>query len=498
MNRKVVRSQVDRILSTGAGDTRSVIIQLAPTEDLTTLGRAAGRAISGRALALSARDCLPTRRQVPDDTTATPPSAPADPSASVGSFSTQTPNDGDAATFDTDLRERALSRISRTLEQIGAKPGHEDVVGPLWAADAASLELPVATLQRLPEDGGEISGIYPNQRVRLPPMVRAEVLPPQVLENRASSWGLERTGALAAWGAYGARGAGVTVGVLDTGVDPSHPDLAGKISAFAEFDSTGKLTGTEPHDPVGHGTHVCGTIAGGNASGQWIGVAPDARLAVAKVLDDKGGHDAQILAGITWAIEQKVDVINLSVSGLVLEPEAPPTYTVALLMALRHGIPVVVSIGNEGSETTGLPGNDLYAMSVGAIDHLDQPAGFSGGRTQIIERADFIDPQLLPMPYFKPEVCAPGVAIVSSVPGGTWAPLNGTSMASPHVAGVIALMLSATTVQTAVSPPQRGFLIMDLIAGSVDELGESGQDHRYGFGEVNALRTIGFARERGF
>jgi subtilisin family serine protease len=471
MNRKVVRSQVDRVLSAGTGDTRSVIIQLAPADELTRLGRTAARAISGRALALSARDGLPAERQALDES---------------------------AAAFGTDPPERALSRIRRTLELIGVESGLEDLAEPLWAADAASLELPVETLRRLPEDVGEISGIYLNRRVRLPPMVRTAVLPPRVLENRASSWGLERTGALAAWGAYGARGAGVKVGVLDTGVDAGHPDLAGKISAFAEFDSAGNLTGTEPHDPVGHGTHVCGTIAGGNASGQWIGVAPDARLAVAKVLDEKGGHDAQILAGITWAIEQKVDVINLSVSGLVLKPEAPPTYTVALLKALRQGIPVVVSIGNEGSETTGLPGNDLYAMSVGAFDHLDQPAGFSGGRTQIIERSDFIDPQLLPMPYFKPEVCAPGVAIVSSVPGGSWAPLNGTSMASPHVAGVIALVLSATNIRTAVSPPQRGFLIMDLISGSVDELGESGQDHRYGFGGVNALRTIGFARERGF
>lgn len=473
MNREAVRGQVDRILSTGAGETRSVIVQLAPAEDLTMLGREAARTISDRALALSARDLLPAQRQAAET------------------------REGDGATSDPDLRERALSRLRRSLGQLGPEPGDEGAAGPLWAADAACLELPVAALQRLPEEEGEVAGIYPNRTVRLPPMVRAAAVPPEVAENRASSWGLERTGALAAWGAYGARGAGVTVGVLDTGVDATHPDLAGKVSAFAEFDGTGNLIGTEPHDPVGHGTHVCGTIAGGNASGQWIGIAPEAHLAVAKVLDEKGGREAQILAGITWAIEREVDVINLSVSGLVLEPEAPPTYTVALLTALKKGIPVVVSIGNEGTETTGLPGNDLYALSAGAIDHLDQPAGFSGGRTQIIEKSDFVDPQLLPMPYFKPEVCAPGVAIVSSVPGGTWAPLNGTSMASPHISGAIALLLSATKIQTAVPPPQRGFLIMDLISSSVDELGESGQDHRYGFGAVNAVRTIGFARERG-
>jgi subtilisin family serine protease len=137
-------------------------------------------------------------------------------------------------------------------------------------------------------------------------------------------------------------------------------------------------------------------------------------------------------------------------------------------------------------------------MSVGAVDHMDLPAGFSGGRTQVLVESEFIAPSALPMPYMKPEVTAPGVDIVSSVPGGGWAPLNGTSMATPHVAGAAALLLSATRIRADVPPQERGFVIADLLVGAVDEMGEPGQDDRYGFGRINVLRAIGLAIDRGY
>lgn len=507
MDRHVLHRQVDRIVSEGRADTRSVIVQMATAgDDRDALGRSALAALRQRALTLTARDCLPVQRDVPQQAVATPlPQLRGDPDAVTGSLSAQVIAEGGEYSVE-DLRGQAVERlrpllehaaVRRTLEAAEAASG-ADVAGRLWAASAVSLELSPDDLRRLPDEVEGIEGIYPNRTLRVPPVVQARNLPPQVLENRASSWGIGRVGALATWGAYSARGAGVTVGLLDTGVDAGHPDLAGKIAAFAEFDAAGRNTGAAAHDDVGHGTHVCGTVAGGNAAGQWIGVAPEARLAVGKVLGGDGGTDAQVLAGMTWAIERRVDVLSMSVSGLVLLPQTPPVYTTALLTALQHGIPTVVAIGNEGSQTTGLPGNDLYALSVGATDHLDRAAGFSGGRTQVINESAFIDPDFLPLPYSKPELSAPGVAIVSAVPGGTWAALNGTSMAAPHVAGVVALLLSATNIRATVRPHERGFLILDLITGSVDELGEAGQDHRYGFGRVNALTAIGFAHERGY
>ena len=190
-------------------------------------------------------------------------------------------------------------------------------------------------------------------------------------------------------------------------------------------------------------------------------------------------------------------MINMSLGGLLLTPDVPNTYTEAILKALERGIPVVAAIGNEGGQTTGSPGNDLFAISVGATDHSDTIGGFSGGRTQIIRQSRILPPDALPLPYQKPDLCAPGVAVQSSVPGGSWEAFNGTSMATPHVAGALALLLSATSIKQ-VQGPDRAFLLQDLIVGSVEEVGESGQDQRYGFGRLDALRAVGFALDRGF
>ena len=226
-------------------------------------------------------------------------------------------------------------------------------------------------------------------------------------------------------------------------------------------------------------------------------MAPEAKIAAALVLNGaEGGTDAQVLKGIDWAVEQRVDVISMSLGGLVMDAEMPPTYTEAILSCVEAGIPVVAAIGNEGEQTTGSPGNDIFALSVGATDPDDRVAGFSGGRTQIVRESDFIQEKFLPLPFSKPDLSAPGVAIYSSVPGGSWKALSGTSMAAPHVAGAIALLLSATGLKAKESGASRAFAIQDLIIGSVKDLGETGQDHRYGFGRLDVLRAIDFARQR--
>lgn len=503
MNRRLAR-QVERILDEGSGSHRSVIVRmkLPETDEETLLGAVVG-AIQRRSLLLTARDILPTRLDVVAGPVGGVPSGRArEALEEEGGLAAQV-----AATAIRQASRRVLrSRGLRSLRPLdsslrelgrGTRGSRSFWTSRCVLLQAARDEL--ARLNRLVEEP-LIGDIYPNRVLHLPRLVELKRLPPRVVENKASAWGIHAAGALAARGAYGARGKGVKVGVLDTGVDASHPDLKGKVADWAEFDADGaEVSGSRPHDTGRHGTHVAGTIAGGQASGRWIGMAPEARLAVAIALDGaKGGTDAQVLAAIDWAVERGVDVLNLSLGGLTLGPEVPSTYTEAILTSLRAGIPVVTAIGNDGQQVTGSPGNDLLSFSVGATDYRDCAAAFSGGRTHVIRESGFVAPENLPLVYSKPEISAPGVAVFSSVPGGKWAAFNGTSMATPHVAGAMALLLSATSIKKRVAPTNRAFLIQDLLTGSVEELGETGQDHRFGFGRLDVLQAIGFAREKGF
>ncbi len=361
-----------------------------------------------------------------------------------------------------------------------------------WTSRTAYLELTRDDVARLREVPG-VTGVFPDAPVTLPPVVTAPALPPEITENSTASWGLTKSGALSVWGAYGARGKGVTVGVLDTGVDATHPDLAGKLSAWAEFDRHGAQVDSEPHDSATHGTHVCGTVVGGNASGQWIGMAPEAKVAVGLVLKGGTGSTPQVLAGIDWAVAQGVDVLSLSLSATVFTADAPDVYTAAFVNCRRLGIPVIAAMGNRGTQTGASTGSDAFAVAVGATDHRDVIAGFSGGHTQRITASEFIPADKLPLIYTKPDLAAPGVAVVSSVPGGFQAK-NGTSMATPHVAGAVALLLSAVPSIKAIEGEKRAVFIAEQLLGSVDELGEAGKDSRYGWGRLNVLRAIALAK----
>jgi subtilisin family serine protease len=376
----------------------------------------------------------------------------------------------------------------------------------LRLAGAAVLEMDRDDLARLPAELPAAMAVYPNRRIVVPPRMRSVEVPPSVSRRATHAWGLEHTGALACWGSFGARGQGVRIAVLDTGVNAAHPDLAGKVSRFAEFDAKGRIVRegvAKARDDDGHGTHVCGTLVGGRESGRWIGMAPEARLHVAKVLGKSGGTDEQILAGMEWAVAGGADIINMSLGALSFEPDVLDTYSAAIVAARSAGIPVVVSIGNDGAQVTGSPGNDLFALAVGASDVADCIAAFSGGRTQVIEKSKVIDAKDLPFIYSKPDLCAPGVDVYSCAGAKGWAYESGSSMAAPHAAGAAALLLSRMAGQPesalrALPGFERTEAIHDLLNGSVQELGENGQDHRYGWGRLDVLSAYANAVELGF
>jgi|GEM_PF-4403680 len=217
-------------------------------------------------------------------------------------------------------------------------------------------------------------------------------------------------------------GKGVKVAVLDTGVDTDHPGLRGKIARAVDFADTGS-----PKDKFGHGTHVTGIIAG--ELGNFVGMAPGVEIYSAKVLDDLGyGTWRSILDGLFWAVNEGVEIINMSLGGGKCGGDCPACRAVD--WARKKGVLVVVSAGNSGPSkyTVTCPGNSRGAVTVGAWDGENGVAKFSS-------RGPTLDGRI------KPELVAPGVNVLSFAPGGGFQLASGTSMSAPHVSGGAALIL---------------------------------------------------------
>lgn len=246
--------------------------------------------------------------------------------------------------------------------------------------------------------------------------------------TRRRTWGLEKLGIPKLWD-QGLRGEGIIVGHLDTGVDGSHaafqPDA---IHGFAEFDLMGFQTAnTQPRDTDDHGTHTAGTIAGRPVNGRSIGVAPAAKLASAIVIEG-GNAVARVLAGMDWSVGQGVRILNMSLgfTGYVTN------FLDLTRLLRRRGILPVFAVGNEGPGTSRSPGNYPEALSVGAIDQKGRVADFSSSRRFQRRREPIV-----------PDLVAPGVEVISAAPGGRYQSMPGTSMATPHISGLAALLMQA-------------------------------------------------------
>jgi len=311
------------------------------------------------------------------------------------------------------------------------------------------------------------------------------------------TYGLDQISAPQVWD-MGITGSGVRVAVLDTGVDRHHPALAGKMwtddpddltypGGWAEFDEDGNIVeGSRPHDSGEHGTHVSGTAVGGRARGYSIGVAPGAWLMHAMVLEaGEGGTFAQVVAGLQWAVDpfdqygnpagEPADVINMSLgaegfSYAWIEP---------IVNVRAAGVVPIASIGNDGVNTSGSPANVYQSFGIGSTQSDGYVASSSGG--------EVIDwPPSHSMPYTKPDFTAPGARVLSSIPGGELDEKSGTSMASPHVSGAVALMLATNPELTV----DEIYEVLKETAFWRDVYSRERPCTRYGWGRIDAYEAV--------
>jgi subtilisin len=247
------------------------------------------------------------------------------------------------------------------------------------------------------------------------------------------SWALEAMRIPQLW-AQGLRGQGVTVGHIDTGVDAGHPALAGAVAHFAQFDYHGRpLPQVAPRDTAWHGTHTAGLIVGRTWQGSQFGTAPEATLACGVVIEG-GDTPARVLAGLDWCVDRGCRVINVSLGTV----DRRAAYVAIVKILRARDILMIVAIGNEGPHTSRSPGNNDDVLSVGAA----MPDGAPWDQSSS---------QSLPGPPARvvPHLLAPGTDLWSCTPDGLSQQRSGTSMATPHVSGLAALLLQAKPTASA-------------------------------------------------
>jgi hypothetical protein len=287
-------------------------------------------------------------------------------------------------------------------------------------------------------------------------------------------WGVALINAASAWATTmpANYGEGVKVGILDTGGDPTHEDLvyAGGFDAVL-----GSALPADWNDNLavcgGHGTHVAGTIAAqrGNGLG-YVGVAPGASIYAIQIfsayLDSRGilrcgAFTSDIIAGVEWAVTNGMQVVNMSYGGYGGDPAEHAAYQAAA----AAGVHLVAAAGNNGLPTTGFtPAAYPEVIAVAATDQFDVRASFSNYGPEVL-------------------VSAPGVAVPSTLPGNTYGAYSGTSMASPHATGLVALLLAH-------DPTLSDLAIRGLLGAGAVDLGDPGRDDFYGEGRIDAFHSV--------
>lgn len=364
------------------------------------------------------------------------------------------------------LREKADS-TQRSLHAYLEKRGVKRRV-PLWLINGVALTASKEVVEDL--------STFP--RVEEIRVDKAFTLPPLLTSVSASAeWNLAMIRAPELW-AMGYRGQGVVVANMDSGVDKNHPDLESRWRGGSNswYDPYGEHE--TPFDAKGHGTSTMGILVGGDAGGKAIGVAPGARWIAVKIFNDKDmAFESAVHQGFQWLLDPDGDpdtddaphIVSNS-WGFETVNQCFQNFQVDIEILRAAGIAVVFSAGNEGpmTSTSVSPGNNVDAFAVGAVDQSMNIGWFSSRGPSACDGRIY------------PDLVGPGVNIRSAIPGGSYGTASGTSFSAPHVAGAMALLLSAFPDLT---PAQLEWSLKQ----TARDLGEPGPDHGYGYGLIDVM-----------
>ena len=366
--------------------------------------------------------------------------------------------------------QQSLRRNMASLNKVVKSPMNANVT-PLWIANAFAIDANEAEIKRL----AKMPNVEEIKKSEYGIFIDKDIDKVKV-ENDPSviQWSVQKVRAPEVWQDFRIDGAGVVVGVLDTGIDGQHPAFAGKILSFKDFTLDAAV---EPTDKQGHGTHVSGSIAGS----QGVGVAPGARLIVARVFDSKGGTTQDILlAAMQWMLDpdgipETNDGPRLINNSWGSNDSTNKTFWIAVENWVKAGILPVFAAGNNGmwGGKVGTPAAFPHSWAVAATTQTDTLAYFSSQGPVAWDGA----------PLMKPDIAAPGDKIISCAIGGGLVSNSGTSMACPHVAGVAALMYQADPTLTI----DQVRLIAEETA---KDLGAEGKDGKFGSGLIDAHKII--------
>jgi len=283
-----------------------------------------------------------------------------------------------------------------------------------------------------------------------------------------NAWGVKRIGSGTVHDS-GKKGMGVKVAIIDSGIDYTHPDLDANFAGGYDFVNAD----IDPMDDNGHGTHVAGTAAAEDDNLGVVGVAPEASLYALKVLNSNGsGSWSDVIAALQWAVDNGIQVTNNSY-GSGQNPGG--TVQAAFDNSAAAGVLHIAAAGNSGNpkgkgNNVGYPARYDSVVAVAATDQNDNRASFSSTGEQV-------------------ELAAPGVDINSTKLGGGYVEFNGTSMASPHIAGSAALIIAAGITDTN-GNGRINDEVRQVMNDTAEDLGDTGRDSKYGYGLVSVVAAV--------